>query len=147
MKRSKPLRGKPAKVRDFQRRARKPLNRRALMAGNPRKRRSSSPGATGWTQRVFTLYGSRCLVCGKKAHHGHHVVPRQRIMRADHLTQEERELREYDARQGIPICHTDHAAHELASRRIPRRCLPEAVIEWAYDNGFATTIDDRRLYP
>lgn len=118
---------------------------------NPKPRKN--PMATGFIARVFALYGRKCLVCRKRrACQAHHVVPRQRIANAPHLSQEERDALEYDARNGLPICVACHAAHELASghkdvQRIPYSCLKPQHLAWALGWGFASTVNDRRLYP
>lgn len=123
-----------------------------VTASNPPKRSGKNPNAAGFTRRVFTLYGYRCLVCDKaKAVQAHHCVPRQRITKAPHLSQTQRDALEYDARNGLPICMSCHAAHEYPGvrkdARIPRAKLRPEHFEWAVQFGFATTINDRKLYP
>lgn len=116
---------------------------------NPTRRaHDRNPNATGWTQRVFALYGRRCLVCNlRRASQAHHVVPAQRIRKADHLDQEERDALEFDARNGLPICEPCHQGHELASARIPYSRLKSQHLAWAMAWGFASTIKDARIYP
>jgi hypothetical protein len=163
-KRRKPLRADPEKVGEFHERARqkaqsgafgrKPLRarnglERKLLPRNPRRRKASRrlPGATGWTARVFALYGRRCVVCGKRATQAHHTVPRRVILDDTRKPKAEREQLAYDARNGCPVCADDHSAHENASRRIPRRCIPEGAIAWAKEFGYGHRVNDRRVYP
>jgi hypothetical protein len=123
---------------------------KALLAGRrvPKNRREDRwlPGATGWTQRVFALYGRRCIVCGARAVQGHHVVPRQAILTARHLSEDERRQLAYDARQGVPVCARCHERHETAAERIPFDRLPGTVVEWAVEHGFRQRVFDRRIY-
>lgn len=142
-------RGKPPKRRTPLRS--KPLNTAAIMKRNPRWRREEKtlPGASGWTQRVFALYGRLCVVCSEPgkpvpAVHGHHAVPKQTILARGDL-----ELA-YDQRNGVPICLDCHHKHEFPGAtggRIPRSKLPEGVIEWAYEHDFGWYIDKRAIYP
>lgn len=147
MRRGKGLRSDPAKQRAWQQRSREKALAAQVKKRNPPPRREDRrfPGARGWTRRVFTLYGYRCVVCGDPAKHGHHAVPRQKIIRADHLSDEERTELAYDARNGVPVCEGCHDLHERAHRRIPRACLPAGVVEWAIDYGFLSVIE--RTYP
>lgn len=148
MKRSA-LKSDPAKTAAFVARGRGKLKRRDWRATNPTPRREDKrlPGARGWTQRVFALYGRKCVVCGRRAVQGHHAVERSVILSARHLTQQERELLAYDARQGVPVCVRCHERHTLAVARIPFECLPPPVVEWALEHGFRSRIMDRRIYP
>lgn len=147
LKRTTPLKADPEATRVFVQRGRGKLNRRDWRARNPPPRKTSLPGARGWTQRVFTLYGNRCVVCGERAVQGHHAVERSVILSARHLTQTEREALAYDARNGVPVCLRDHERHTNAVARIPFACLPPAVVEWALAHGFRGRIMDRRIYP
>ena len=130
---------------------------RELLRNNPKPRRESrrAPGATGWTQRVFKLYGRRCVVCKGRAAQGHHAVPRQVIV----AREGEGSPLEYDARNGVPVCVDCHLAHEtsavgrnaatgeLYSRRIRYERLPQGVIDWADDHGFAWYLAKVDVYP
>jgi hypothetical protein len=121
---------------------------RTVALHNPPPRRSELPGARGWTQRVFTLYGRACVVCGGPATEAHHVVPRQVILAARHLTQADRELLAYDARVcGRGTSRACHANHEAAAHRIPFDRLPAGAVEWAVEHGFRGRVMDRRVYP
>lgn len=157
MKRSKRLRANAASTRAWVDRSRANAVRRVREAAdalpgpppkrgswkraNPRHRgrpggRERAPGANGWTQRVFALYGHRCVVCGGEATQGHHAVPRQRIVTDTRKSRDERAVLEYDARNGVPVCWGCHEAHENASSRIPRRLLPVGVVAWAREHGY-----------
>ena len=117
------------------------INVKALLANNPRRRARTAPGARGWTQRVFALYGRQCVVCGGKASQAHHAVPRQTIVARGGDSFEIA----YDPRNGVPVCFDCHQAHENASRRIPLSLLPPGVVAWADENGFRWYLD--RTYP
>lgn len=112
----------------------KGLDRATKKRNPPRRPNNPNPYARGWTQRVLTLYGRRCLVkdCGKKAVHGHHIVPLQM------LKSRFGEIHPlcYDQRNGFPICKRCHEQHELGVKRIRFRDLPELALEWAEDHGF-----------
>lgn len=158
MKRSE-LRSDPELVQAWQDRSRKRAieraraakrEARALVASRrvPKRRRQDKtiPGATGWTQRVFVLHGRQCIVCGRRAVQGHHVVPRQAILTARHLSRDERLELAYDARNGVPVCYRCHERHETATERIPFDRLPVSVVEWAVEHGFRQRVFDRRIY-
>jgi len=159
MKRKARLRANPSKTREWQQRSRERAPRQRARKGKrvpwweqtnptPRREEKDTPGANGWTQRVFTLHGRRCRVCGKRrAVQGHHVVPRQVIVTAPHLTREQRAMLAYDARNGLPVCLRCHERHELAVQRIPFEALPASVVEWAVEHGFEDRVFDERVYP
>jgi hypothetical protein len=141
MRRGEPLRRKTGLKRT-------PLNKRALLKNNPpfRREEKTLPGATGWTQRVFALYGNLCVVCSKpgrpvRAVQAHHATPKRTI-----IARGDNELA-YDQRNGVPVCKRCHERHETATRRIPRSKLPEGVIRWAYEHDFGWYIDKRDIYP
>lgn len=123
------------------------LQRKQVLKANPPRRRESRrfPGATGWTQRVFALYGRVCVACPRKhaqpAVQAHHVVPRHAILTAPHLSVEERRALAYDARNGLPVCVRCHERHTSAVERILRARLPASVIEWACEHGFEHVIE------
>ncbi len=114
---------------------------------NPPPRRSELPGARGWTQRVFTLHGRVCVVCGAKAVQAHHVTGKAVILAARHLSAADREVLAYDARNGCPVCVQCHMDHEAAAHRIPFDRLPAGAVEWALEHGFRGRVMDRRVYP
>lgn len=145
MKRSKPLRSNPTRLRDWRQRSREKQIEKVLeqlQTTNPRRRRE--PSLRGFTQRVFTLYGRKCVVCGERAVQAHHAIPKRTIRARG--GPEAGEL-VGDARNGVPVCTGCHERHEKAFRRIRRRELPAGVIEWAYEQGFGWLIDDPRVYP
>lgn len=175
MKRKKPLRADPEKVREFQDRARQRAQggfgrrnfagtridlervREALERVEPKRRmrrRRRLPGESSWKRRVFERYGRQCVVCGcslrrgdipKPAAHAHHAIPRQTILGDTRKPVALREQLAYDSRNGVPVCVDCHTAHEAASRRIPRACLPGGVIEWAERFDWGWYIE--RTYP
>ncbi len=144
LKRTAALTSDPAKRAAFIERGRGGMKRKPLGRGVPTP---MLPGARGWTRRVFALHGTRCVVCGRRATQAHHAVPRHVILAARHLTPQERADLAYDARNGVPVDEVCHAAHELASRRIPFDRLPPQVVAWAIEHGFRGRIMDRRAYP
>lgn len=118
------------------------LDAKALLRNNPRRREGEWPGERGWTQRVFSLYGRACVVCrGAAAAQAHHAVPKRTIIARGGAI----DLLVFDARNGVPVCHRCHEAHENGSRRIPYVCLPGGVVAWAHENGWAWYLD--RIYP
>jgi hypothetical protein len=134
---------KPGELRNMQELGRQQRLEKAVRAGRllPRREERSIPGANGYTQRVFAIYGVRCMVCGAKAVHAHHVVPKRTIVargEADFPLV-------YDARNGFPICPACHERHEKAFRRIWRHELAFAHVDWAESNGFGWVIE--RYYP
>jgi cytochrome c553 len=143
VRRSAPLRSSPVTARAWRDRSRERAIERAREAAAKREQRRRRreardfPGATGWTGRVFCLYGRSCVVCGEEAVQGHHAVPRQRILADTRKTRDERRELAYDARNGVPICGRCHERHEIGAERIPRKRLPAGVIEWARERGFA----------
>jgi cytochrome c1 len=149
----------PPRPEDVQRELRRAQNAAAKRKGpvertNPPKRygrEGKIPGSRGWTQRVFTLYGRECLACPpedrRPAVQGHHVVPLQRILKADHLTADEIDALAYDARNGMPVCFECHGDHESYARRISRDQLSPEHFEWADEHGFGLVVRDRRMYP
>jgi hypothetical protein len=164
VRRSKPLRADPDKTRRWQDRSRDAAVKRegirwvslrrstpgfitsGFQATNPkaRGRRSRVPGLRGFTQRVFALYGDRCVVCHGKAVQAHHVVPlRTLFARGEDYALEAGG----DARNGAPICVACHESHENASRRIRRSELPVGVIRWAQQEDFGWYIDRPGIYP
>lgn len=147
LKRSKRLTVDPSKVADWQQRSRTPLRvdpakRQNWRAANPQFRRSRVPGLRGFTQRVFTLYGNRCVVCGGRAVQAHHAIALRTLFAR---SEADGKALGADARNGVPVCALDHARHENASRRIRRSELPLGVIAWAEEHDFGWFID--RTYP
>lgn len=151
---AKQLRADPAKTRAWQDRSRDAARQReleaAVKASAPLRRRAEKtrPGANGFTQRVFVLYGRHCLACpGKRrarAVHAHHVIPKRTIeARGDDFARDHA----YDAKNGLPVCFRCHEKHENAVVRIPRARLRPEHFEWALEHGFGWFIDDARVYP
>jgi len=164
--RDKPLRANPEKVRAFQDRARDKAREKAygrdgersrslraksevvvenFGAPKPRRRRDRLPGARTFKRRVFGLYGSKCVVCGKRADQAHHGIPVNVILDDVRKPPDVRRAIANDARHGVPVCTPDHHAHEGASRRIRRWELPQGVIDWATEHGYEYRIE--ALYP
>lgn len=146
LKRS-PLKADPATIAAFVQRGRGQLRRVDFAATNPPPRKTTLPGARGWTQRVFALYGNRCVACGKRAAHGHHTVALRTILDAHRLTVDVRAALAFDARNGCPVCAQCHMDHEAAANRIPFDKLPPGAVQWAIEHGFRSRVMDRRVYP
>lgn len=153
MKRRKPLRADPEKQRAWERRSREKQIElaRGFLTADPEHGgfratnppvRFHEPALRGFTQRVFTLYGRKCVVCRRRAAQAHHVIPKRTLK----ARQEPAETLG-DARNGVPVCVRCHERHEGATRRICRDELPLGVIAWAYANNFGWYIDDVRYYP
>lgn len=118
---------------------------RVRKASAPLQRREERrfPGANGYTQRVFVLYGDRCSICSTrrapvKAVHAHHVVPKRTIIArgpADYSLV-------YDQRNGLPLCFGCHFDHEYAPRVvIYRHHLLRGHLDWAAEFGFVWKVE------
>jgi len=143
LKRGKPLRPDPGKVREFLQRGRESsqLKRTELKS----KRRARPPEGpldpATWRKRVMALDGYRCRVSLSRARdaddrgfHVHHVIPGLHD-------------RVYDERNGIVVRADVHMNHEAASRRIPGERLPYRTREFAAELGlWAVDLLDR-LHP
>jgi 5-methylcytosine-specific restriction endonuclease McrA len=120
------LRPDPTKVREWMQRSRKPLRRTA------RKARTSHTEAR---REAFQRSGGRCIVCGHKAAHGHHVLPVQRwpalTARAENI---------------VAVCEPCHARHENAHRRIRWEELPACAILLAQTTSGAAAVYLERTY-
>lgn len=131
------------KQRAFQQGGRGKLRRK------PRSRLKSFPGSKrlrkDWRPAVFARYGPRCVVTGLPAEQAHHVVALNVILRAHHLTVEQRHQLAYDPENGAPVTADAHERHENASRRITRSELRLQHVEWAERHGFGWYLD--RIYP
>lgn len=121
LKRGEPLRPDPEKVRAFLRRRR------------PRKARVSHAGAR---TEALRRSGGRCIVCGERAVHGHHVLP---VERFPELTD--------CAANIVGVCEVHHALHHSAHRRIRWEELPECVIVLAQTTSGAAAMFLERTYP
>lgn len=121
------LRPNPAKMREFQQRSRKPLKRTA------RKARMSSTRARS---EAFRRSRGRCIVCGDRAAHGHHVLP---VERWPELTAVAENI--------VAVCERCHARHENAHRRIRWDELPQCAITLAYSTSGAAAVYLERVYP
>lgn len=142
MKRHKPLRADPAKVREFLQRGRQGLERSKELS---RGRLKSSPGKRGekpaegpldpasWRAAVFEASGGRCIVtrarakdAEDRAFHAHHPVSQDVLRR--------RGLHGWlwDPRNGVLVTQAVHMGHEHTGgrHRIPRELLPAPVWEF-----------------
>lgn len=144
---------KPARRRPFMGKANppRPVDETKVKRNNPRRRRNAN--ASGWTLRVFHLYGRYCLACPKgkltRAVQAHHLVPRQRIMADARKTEEERLALEYDARNGFPICKRCHELHEYPgpdAKRIPFSRIPALAVQWAAEHDYSYVLQPP-VYP
>ena len=109
--------------------------------------RSRNHGAAGhWPGKVFVLYGADCLSCGRPAVQAHHIVAKQAIKKAMHLSPASRNALLFDPTNGFPICRRCHEKHELAVERLYFSMLPSQAVEWAVANGFASRVFDDRIY-
>jgi 5-methylcytosine-specific restriction endonuclease McrA len=121
------LRPQPEKVREWMRRSRKPLKRTA------RKARTSHKDARS---EAFRRSGGRCIVCGARAAHGHHVLP---VSRWPELTDRASNI--------VSVCEPCHARHENAHRRIRWDELPAITILLAQTTSGAAAVYLERTYP
>lgn len=142
MKRRKPLRADPEKVREFLRRGRGGLERtefkrdpaKALAAKRAVRAAEGPLSPAEWREQVYELSGRTCVVSGSRANdaadprfHAHHCVS------ADALRQRGLHAYVWDARNGVLVTAEVHMAHEHqgGEKRIPRSKLPASVWEFA----------------
>jgi len=162
MKRRRPLKANPEKVREFMRRAQQnaSLSREnaslkrsdGLKRAGPLRGRSNSSDRPkpvegpltpfGWRQEVWRLDGGRCRGCGLEVElhadswvwQAHHCVPKERLRR------ESLHLRVWDPGNGIVLCTRCHGRHESRIAAVPLEKLParvsafaQAVGDWCVD--------------
>jgi 5-methylcytosine-specific restriction endonuclease McrA len=121
------LRPQPEKVREWMQRTRKPLRR------TPRKARVSHTEAR---RTALQRSRGRCIVCGSRAVHGHHVLP---VSRWPELTAVAANI--------VACCEACHARHENAHRRIRWEELPECAILLAQTTSGAAAVYLDKIYP
>jgi len=83
----------------------------------------------------------RCAICGRRAVHRHHLIPKQVLRR------EGRRDRLTDPRVLMPMCFDCHFNHESWARRIWRDELPASVWVFAGELGEWATVRLERDYP
>jgi hypothetical protein len=121
------LRPQPEKVREWMQRSRKPLRR------TPRKARVSHTEAR---RTALQRSRGRCIVCGHKAEHGHHVLPVERFPELTAV-----------AENIVGVCLVHHALHHAAHRRIRWDELPQCTITLAQSTSGAAAVYLERTYP
>jgi 5-methylcytosine-specific restriction endonuclease McrA len=136
VKRSKPLRADPSKVREFLQRGRGQLRRvplegrRKPLSRRPRRRKARIPSEV--RKRVFARSGGRCVRpdCKNVAVHIHHVLDESNFP----------ELAQAEANMvgTCPWCNWNH--HFKPDGRLPRSCLPAVTL------ALAATDDRYELY-
>jgi 5-methylcytosine-specific restriction endonuclease McrA len=97
------------------------------------KGRFNSPGARQWAAAARV---SRCAVCNRQAHHGHHIIYKQHLRK-----REDADERLWDLRNHLPVCAACHAKHHSAFERIPRSLLSEQALEFAREVRLDWLID------
>jgi 5-methylcytosine-specific restriction endonuclease McrA len=108
--------------------------KRTALRRRPRSRhRFSAPGARAW---AYAARISRCAVCNRQAHHGHHIIYKQHLVPRDDAAE-----RVWDLRNMLPVCASCHARHHSAFCRIPREVLPPAALEFALEVGLDYLIE------
>lgn len=162
MKRGKPLRADPAKVREFLARGRgalsryEPLKRSGALKRSSAKRRIAEHEGpltpAEWRRQVYELSGRKCIVSQTPSHdpydrrfHAHHPL--------DKSTLRDRGLHAYvwDPRNGVLVLATVHMQHEYDGS-IARELLPARVWEFcaeldALDQTEWATARVERLHP
>jgi 5-methylcytosine-specific restriction endonuclease McrA len=111
--------------------------RRTALTRKATRRPPAPPAARAWT-RAARL--SRCAVCNRQAHQGHHVIYKQHLRR-----RADAEKLLWDLRNMLPICARCHEHHHRAFRRIRQRELTTDAIEFAAELGLDWLIE--REYP
>lgn len=80
----------------------------------------------------------KCVWCGRRAVHRHHILYRQWFRRELHGDMN-------DPRNTLPLCAACHARHHSAFRRLPRRLLSSEALQFANEVGGMSRIE--RTYP
>lgn len=75
----------------------------------------------------------RCVGCGGRAVHQHHVVTRQHLKQYGGSPRDERNL--------VPVCLVCHFDHHSAGRRLPASALPPSVFEFVRELGIEWYIE------
>lgn len=84
-----------------------------------------------WIEAVVPR-GAACAVCGsRRTLEGHHVVSQHRLKRIARARGVAPADLLWAPEVGLCVCERCHSHHELAFRRIPRRCLTEANLAFA----------------
>lgn len=142
MKRNKPLRADPAKVRAFVQRGRGGLERsgfrrsaaKALAAKREVRALEGPLDPAEWRRQVFEASGRRCVVTGTRARdaaddrfHAHHPVSQDALRRRGLYG------RLWDPRNGVLVAEEIHMGHEHTGgeARIPREKLLQSVWDFA----------------
>ena len=122
MKRSKPLRPDPEKVREWQQRVRE----------RSRERRAKRTLKLSKAKAQVALERSRgrCVVCGGPAQDPHHVLPKGKW---PHLADVAANI--------VWVCRRDHDLHERAMARIPRQALSPETLRLARREGLMWYIE------
>jgi 5-methylcytosine-specific restriction endonuclease McrA len=121
------LRPQPEKVREWMQRSRKPLRR---------TRRKARTSHTEARREAFRRSGGRCIVCGARAAHGHHVLP---VEKWPELTARAENI--------VALCHRCHVRHHSAMNRIRWDELPQCTITLAQSTSGAAAVYLERTYP
>jgi hypothetical protein len=133
LKRGRPLRGDPEKVREFLQRGRKAELKRSKLKARPKREAPVEGPLTPeeWRRAVFVASGGRCVISGSVARdaedrgfQAHHALP-ARELRARGLRD-----RVWDSRNGVWLARRVHERHESAVERVPRSALPASVWEF-----------------
>lgn len=117
----------PEKVREFMQRNRRPLKRTS------RKARVSHTAARS---EALRRSGGRCIVCGERAVHGHHVLPVEKWPELAAC-----------AANIVGVCEVHHVLHHAAHRRIRFEELPVCAVTLAQSTSGAAALYLERTYP
>jgi hypothetical protein len=144
MKRNKPLRADPEKVRQWQQRSRR--KRSKPQRATPR----TPPGELTmgeWREAVFNLCEGKCVVTGVAVSLGdsflvwnaHHAIREQILRRHGASTT--------DPRVGVVLIADIHRKHTDRFKRVPLEALPSYVSEYATELGDWATRELLREHP
>lgn len=163
MKRGKPLRADPEKVREFQRRAREQAlerERQKQRDGLPRGKGLRKTSDSREPPVVFRAReparNGKCFRCRRRANHWHHWTPQQFIrvyVRGLRLPREQARplLRDLlrDERNLVRVCHACHGGHTVASAgsSFTRADVPESAFDFARELGEEYVVRLEREYP
>lgn len=117
MKRGKPLRADPDKVREWLDKSRQ-STRLSRSQAKPKPRKAKPRIPKGARQKALERTKGRCAAprCRQKAKQVHHLLPQREW---PSLAKEPANL--------VGVCHNCHADHENALKRFPRSCIPAAL--------------------
>jgi 5-methylcytosine-specific restriction endonuclease McrA len=127
------LKPNPEKVREWREKQRAWQRKPTALKRSAQKRRTSHTAARS---EAFRRSRGRCIVCGARAVHGHHVLP---VEKWPELTARAENI--------VALCHRCHVRHHSAMNRIRWDELPACTILLAQTTSGAAAVYLERTYP